>query len=1253
MRQCHCSGRCVPTAYTRREFLELVGLGAAGTLLAPTALGAFSLPSEEFARWKKTLFLPAQPRVYRSDLHTDARLHLGGIGTGNLELGADGQFTSWQLFNTLRDGEVPFHFAVRVGGVSRLLQTTGGPDWPRIRAIALSGEYPFATLRFSDEALPISLALTAFTPWAPLEVPLSSLPLAALCFRVRNPSRVAQTVSLAAFLQNPVGYDARGTARGGAHAAFAANVNEPLSTDRLTGLSFRALAGSAATLDRAVTLLAGANLRGLQTPPRDTPANLRLEFLEATLPSPDTLPAPAQTIVWLEDAPADLAEGLLRSVRDAVRAGATLVLAGKSQPLLRVYAAVTGGQPLTQVAPRPDIRFEDFEQGYEKWTVTGTAFGREPAHGTLPNQQRVSGFLGGGLVNSYLGGDDPTGRLTSKPFKLERNFIRFLVGGGHHERTQIRLLVNGKVVRAASGKDNERLEAATWEVREFAGQEAQLEILDEQPGGWGHINVDEIVFSDQVANPAVFELLVELLPARFSSVQSPAEPGVRGQVAFGGFALRAGAKELERAEPRRFFAQAVGAGQVVLADGALLDPTEAEYVPPRQRAYAVLCRLVGARYMPLAGQHPKAPGFGTLALGVVPPSSLPKTARRTRTRPRAIDVTLLPAFSDWTQAWHRFAAEGGFDLPAKAVLAPPSPSAAGSSPAGAVAARVTLPPGSSAEIPFLLAWHYPNKYNEAGIWMGAHYATPWSDAPAVARQAAGSLATLRARTEDFRRAFYDSTLPWWLLDCITANAAILRHAGVVFRIANGDVYGWEGSNGCCQPTCTHVWGYEQSLARLFPELERDLRRIDFKHQQRPDGGVNNRTEVPSPPRPTGEQPFADGHASCILKAYREALNSPDEGFLKEYWPHVRRAVDYLIGRDATAHGGEPRGYLEDDQWNTYDQALHGVTTFISGYYLAALRAGEEWARHLDEGATADRWRAVFERGRKQLVELCWNGEYFQQHLPGYEQRGGEVGPGCMADQLIGQWWAHQLGLGYILPQEQVRAALQAVFAYNFKSDLTGWKHAPRAFAGAKDKGLIICTWPKGGRPAHVMLYSDEVWTGIEYQVAAHLIYEGLLEEGLAMVKAARDRYDGVPRPPIPRNPWNEIECGGHYARALSSWSLLLALTGWLYDGPRQALRLQPRYTPANCKAFWSGPEGWGTLSQRRTGQDQLNEIHVAAGTLRLRELTVAVPTVPNAPRVRAAGRAVAASLSVKDAEARLVFGQPVCLRAAESLSVNL
>ena len=373
--------------------------------------------------------------------------------------------------------------------------------------------------------------------------------------------------------------------------------------------------------------------------------------------------------------------------------------------------------------------------------------------------------------------------------------------------------------------------------------------------------------------------------------------------------------------------------------------------------------------------------------------------------------------------------------------------------------------------------------------------------------------------------------------------------------------------------------------------------------------------------PTGEHPFVDGHASCILKAYREALNHPDDSFFKEYWPHVKRAVEYLIDRDAA--GGTPDGILEDDQFNTYDQALHGVTTFMSGYYLAALRAGEQWAKRMGDAETAQRFHAIFLKGQENLVKRCWNGEYFQQDLPDYgkQDAGGEVGPGCMADQLIGQWWAHQLGLGYILPKDKVQTALRSIFKYNWLTGLAGFKQSPRTFVGDEDKGLLICTWPKGGRPKTVMLYSDEVWTGTEYQVAGHMIYEGMIEEAYAIVKGGRDRYDGIPRPPIGRNPWNEIECGGHYARAMSSWSLLLALSGYEYDGVAKTLRFMPRTTPTNFKAFFSGPEGWGSLRQLQEGATQRNEIQVVEGRLAVAQLHLAPPagvqqvkvTLGNAP----------------------------------------
>jgi len=1239
-RKCGCSGQCGPETgeVSRREFIELAGIGVAGAVLGGSsgALGENQSPRlEDLEQWKKTLLGPAPARVYDSGTHVDARMHLGGIGTGNFEIGADGQFTTWQLFNTLRDGDVPFYFLARAGKATRLLQTRGGPDWPRIKQIAMTGEYPVATLRFSDPDLPVQLEMAAFSPFAPLDTRLSSIPAAVFVFRIHNPTDRPEDVSLAALFLNPVGYDAAVRIEGHEHPNFGGNLNEVFHDAGATGLVLKAETGDEPAIGGKVSIATLSTLKGLVAPPHDWPQELSVEVLEQPPNSELKLDDPAHTLIWMEEAPADLSPAWLRQARTAVTAGATLVFSGRNMPLLKSYGAVSGGKPLASGDVRPDIVFEDFEKGYANWRVEGKAFGTGPAPGTLPGQQPVSGFEGKGLVNSFFEGDDTTGRLISKIFTINRNFIRFLVGGGVRSTTQLRLVIEGKTVRAVSGRDNERLQPAFWDVSEFRGKRAQLEIVDEQKGPWGHINVDQIAFTDRIGDHATLELLEELLPVHFRDVVATRSPrgGHRNLVELLGREDRQGTTS-DNLGLLPIIRRRVGKGHVVLALGPILEPDHAGLNAARHRAFAELCALVGVTYKAPVGVSRKAPGFGSLALAT----------------PAAV-ATVLPAFDDWNTAWRSFSETGRFTAPDRAQ--PGLPTAAGRTQRGAVAASVVVDPGATVEVPFLLTWNYPNKYNEAGAWMGCHYSTVWTDAAAVLRELAPSLTSCREQTERFRKTFYDSTLPYWLLDCLTSQAAIIRHIGVVFRIANGDIYGWEGSNGCCQPTCTHVWGYEQTLSRLFPDLEKEMRRIDFRHQQRSDGGVNNRTDVPSPPRPTGEQPFTDGHASCILKAYREALNHPDDSWFKAYWPQVKRAVEYLIARDAAGSGGEPDGILQDDQWNTYDEALHGVTSFLSGYYLAALRAGETWARRVGDEAAAARFHAIFEKGRENLQKLCWNGEYFEQKLDDYRERKGEVGPGCMSDQLIGQWWAHQLGLGYLLPRERILSSLRAIFRYNWKPDLTGWKHAPRAFAGAGDKGLIICTWPKGGRPDHVMLYSDEVWTGIEYQVAAHMIYEGMVEDGLAIIKGARDRYDGINRPPIPRNPWNEIECGGHYARAMSSWSILLALSGYEYDGPSRVLRFAPRLNPEQFKAFFCGPEGWGSLLQTRDANGQRSTIAVVEGRLAVSQLLLATREPPRTARVTLGNAALDATLQLDGGQVRIILATPQVVKASDALSVVL
>ncbi|MBM3290327.1 MAG: hypothetical protein FJY92_09265, partial [Candidatus Hydrogenedentes bacterium] len=261
------------------------------------------------------------------------------------------------------------------------------------------------------------------------------------------------------------------------------------------------------------------------------------------------------------------------------------------------------------------------------------------------------------------------------------------------------------------------------------------------------------------------------------------------------------------------------------------------------------------------------------------------------------------------------------------------------------------------------------------------------------------------------------------------------------------------------------------------------------------------------------------------------------------------------------------------------------------------------------------------------------------------------GPGCFSDQLLGQWWAHVLGLGYVLPRERVRQALAAVCKYNWRADLTDHKHAQRVFATGTEKGLLNGSWPKGGRPERPILYCDEVWTGIEYQVAATLLYEGMIDEALAVVRGARDRYTGNQR-----NPWSEIECGQHYARAMSSYSLLHAAAGLVYDAGAARLSMAPRLMPDNFKAFFTAAEGWGSLVQQCDARAQRNGIEMRYGKIVLKEFSVDLARAKTKPArvvMDAARQKVKGSASIANGRCVVTFAKPITLEQGDKLGVAL
>lgn len=191
----------------------------------------------------------------------------------------------------------------------------------------------------------------------------------------------------------------------------------------------------------------------------------------------------------------------------------------------------------------------------------------------------------------------------------------------------------------------------------------------------------------------------------------------------------------------------------------------------------------------------------------------------------------------------------------------------------------------------------------------------------------------------------------------------------------------------------------------------------------------------------------------------------------------------------------------------------------------------------------------------------------------------QYGNGCLADGIIGGWMAAIYGVPTPLDPSNVRRTLKSIFENNFRSDL--WEHAclqRPGYALGHEPGLLLCTWPNGDAPTLPFPYSDEVWTGLEYQVASHLITEGMVDEGLTVVRAARSRYDGRVR-----NPFNEYECGSYYARAMSSYALLGALSGFRYSAVDRTLRFGPRLpvnrsADAEFRSFFSTESAFGTIT---------------------------------------------------------------------------
>jgi uncharacterized protein (DUF608 family) len=583
--------------------------------------------------------------------------------------------------------------------------------------------------------------------------------------------------------------------------------------------------------------------------------------------------------------------------------------------------------------------------------------------------------------------------------------------------------------------------------------------------------------------------------------------------------------------------------------------------------------------------------------------------------------------------WDDFSADGTLEPRRAAHISGAPMGITADTPIGSLAVQVTVPAGDettagTAAVTFLITWHFPNRKTWTPCkpgetcncppdqpdfdTIGNYYATRYRDAWDVATRTAANLTALEEKTARFVRAFCESSLPHTVKEAALFNLSTLR-TQTAFRTPDGRLYGWEGCHdkaGCCHGSCTHVWNYEQSTAFLFGELSRTMREVEFAFATDETGLMCFRSGLPLVKSREWVVAAADGQMGCLMKLYRDWQLSGDEAWLRALWPKAKKALEFCWipgGWDA-----DMDGVMEGCQHNTMDVEYYGPNPQMQAWYLGALRAAEEMAWHLNENKFSEKCRAFFEQGSAWMDAHLFNGEYYEHEIrpildpaniaPGLRAGMGaadladpafQIGAGCLVDQLVGQYMAHVCGLGYLLQPGKVQKALRSIYKYNRRANFHNHFNNMRSYVLGDEAALLMCSYPHGKRPRQPFSYANEVMTGFEYTAAVGMLYEGQVRAGLRVIGDVRERYDGRKR-----SPFDEAECGHHYARAMAAWAAVLALTDFNYSAVDQTMII----TAEPGTHFWSNGYAYGTCRIEEAGEQLQATLTVEGGTLALRKV---------------------------------------------------
>ncbi|MBQ7638590.1 MAG: hypothetical protein IJS90_06800 [Clostridia bacterium] len=581
---------------------------------------------------------------------------------------------------------------------------------------------------------------------------------------------------------------------------------------------------------------------------------------------------------------------------------------------------------------------------------------------------------------------------------------------------------------------------------------------------------------------------------------------------------------------------------------------------------------------------------------------------------------------------------------------------------GTLAVRLKAAPGETVRARFVISWNKPNcrnywnRYTETAedgeakdvVWKN-YYATLFENSAETARYALNCWDRLLGETMLYHDSVFGSSLPETAAEALASAVSVLK-SPTCLRLESGEFYGWEGvweHDGSCEGTCTHVWNYAYALCFLFPKLERSIRETDFAYNQDESGRMAFRMQLPLGRQKSGFRACVDGQMGGVIKTYREWKLSGDDKWLKELWPKVKKSLEYAWSElNPDRWDRNKDGFLEGRQHHTLDMELFGPSSWLEGFYLAALKCASEMARHMGEPDDAKAYEELFKKGKERCDKELFNGKWYCQNIDlkdktvlehlgdakdvYWNDESGEIkyqiGQGCEIDQCLAQWHANICGIGEIFSKEKLRTALKSIYENNFLHNMRRHYNTFRLFAVNDESGAVICAFPEGVEtPAIPIPYAQESMHGFEYALAGLMISEGMTNEGMAIVKAVRDRYRGYNR-----NPYNEIECGNNYARSMASFALLPIFSGFSFDMQKGEIGFEP-VLPGDFKAPWFLDCAWGEY-ERKNGEAIIT---VHSGTLPLK--AISLPGIKSVTAVSADGKEIPFSID----EMKLSFSAAV------------